>query len=301
MMNWPRLFTAMVTPFTGSGALDAPSAGRLARQLRDHGSGGLVLAGSTGEAFSLNMPERLELFQAVRESVGQSLPIWMGCGTNDTRSSVELVQAADSWGVDGVLLVSPYYNKPTQEGLVRHFRTILAETTCPAMLYNVPGRTSSMVEASTVARIAETASGPFAVKEASGSIDQIMRLRQALDATVPVYSGDDALYLASLAVGAYGVVSVASHVVGDEMAALSDLFLQGHYEEAQRMHRDLWPLFKALFCVSNPIPLKWLLGRLSLAPSNVRMPLYMPPDEVFIDLWASYLQAKHILDSAVSA
>jgi 4-hydroxy-tetrahydrodipicolinate synthase len=224
----------------------------------------------------------------------------MGCGTNDTRSSIELAQAAESWGADGILLVSPYYNKPTQEGLVRHFRAILAESACPVMLYNVPGRTSSMVEADTVARIAEKASGPFAVKEASGSIDQIMRVRQALQPAMPLYSGDDGLYLASLAVGAYGVVSVASHVVGEEMAAMSDLFMQGRYEEAQIIHRDLWPLFKELFSVSNPIPLKWLLARLSLAPSFVRMPLYMPPDEGFAELWTAYLRAKHILGAAVN-
>ncbi len=293
-MKWPRIFTAMITPFTPDGELDAQAAAELSRHLAAHGTGGLILAGSTGEAFSLSVEERLELYQAVREGVGDQIPVWLGCGTNDTRSTVELAIAAEDWGADGVLIVSPYYNKPTQEGLVRHFAEILNHISCSAMLYNVPSRTASMVEADTVAKIARKARVPFAVKEASGTVEEIIRLRQRLSSDVPVYSGDDGLYLASLAVGAYGVVSVASHVVGQEMERLTELFLAGQVEDAKLLHADLWPLFKQLFVVSNPIALKWLLNRLSLAPGQVRMPLVTPDDAVFGGLWTAYLHAKQI-------
>ncbi|PSR37614.1 MAG: 4-hydroxy-tetrahydrodipicolinate synthase [Sulfobacillus thermosulfidooxidans] len=300
-MRWPRVFTAMITPFTEEGSIDVEAAEGLARHLVAHGTQGVILAGSTGEAFSLSPDERYRLYTAVRRGAGDMVPVWMGCGTNDTRSTVDLAMAADEWGADGVLVVSPYYNKPSQEGLIRHFGEVLHHVTCPVMLYNVPSRTASMVEADTVAKIARKARAPFAVKEASGTIEQIIRLDQILGSEVPIFSGDDSLYLASLAVGAYGVVSVASHVVGMEMEQMTELFISGHPDEARMLHADLWPLFKQLFVVSNPIPLKWLLHRLALAPRTVRMPLVMPEDAVFGDLWLAYLRAKHIRQMPISS
>lgn len=291
-MIWPRLFTAMATPFTETGKIDVVSAAGLARYLRDHNSGGLILAGSTGEAFSLSLSERQILYDAVRKAAPQ-IPIWMGTGTNDTRTTVELSRAAESWGVDGLLLVSPYYNKPTEEGLITHYSEVARHVQCPLMLYNVPSRTASMVDAETIAAISRYVKGPFAVKEASGSIDQIMRLRSRLGQDVPIYAGDDALYLSTLAIGVYGVVSVASHVVGDEMTTMTTAFLSGNMSLAKDIHDSLWPLFKALFIVSNPLPLKWLLARLGLIGPWVQRPLVMPKDAVFDSLWAAYLFAKH--------
>ncbi|MCL4493904.1 MAG: 4-hydroxy-tetrahydrodipicolinate synthase [Firmicutes bacterium] len=289
-MIWPRLFTAMATPFTREGSVDTEAAAGLARYLRDHGSGGIILAGSTGEAFSLSLSERRTLYEAVH-SVVENIPIWMGTGTNDTRTTVELSMAAESWGVDGLLLVSPYYNKPTPEGLFQHYAEVARFVRCPMMLYNVPSRTGSMVDAETIQAISHHTSGPFAVKEASGSIDQLMRLRRGLAPDVPIYAGDDALYLPALAVGAYGVVSVASHVVGEEILAMTAAFFSGNIGLAQGIHDDLWPLFKALFVVSNPLPLKWLLARLGLIGPWVRSPLLMPDDAAFESLWLAYVHA----------
>lgn len=300
-MMWPRLFTAMVTPFTEQGYIDTHAAAGLARYLRDHGSGGLVLAGSTGEAFSLAPLERKLLFEAVVGAIHHDIPIWVGTGTNDTRTTIELSVEAEMWGADGLLVVSPYYNKPTPEGLIRHYVEVAHQVHCPLMLYNVPGRTASMVDATTIQEISQQVSQPFAVKEASGSMDQIMRLRRALAPTVPIYSGDDALYLPQLALGAHGVVSVASHVVGEEITAMTESFINGNIVAAQKIHDDLWPLFKALFLVSNPLPLKWLLSKLELVRRVVRSPLVMPDDATFVPLWAAYLEAKHLsaLGSAV--
>ncbi len=293
-MIWPRLFTAMATPFTKEGNVDIISAAGLARYLRDHNSGGIILAGSTGEAFSLNLNERQILYEAVRGATPE-LPIWMGTGTNDTRATVELSTAAESWGVDGLLVVSPYYNKPTAEGLIQHYSEVGRHVHCPLMLYNVPSRTASMVDAETIATIVHRIPGPFSVKEASGSLDQIMQLRRILSSEVPVYIGDDALYLPGLAVGAYGVVSVASHVVGNEMLNMTKAYLAGNIALAQSIHDSLWPLFKQLFVVSNPLPLKWLLTRLGLIGPWVRKPLVMPEDQVFESLLQAYVYAKQHL------
>lgn len=293
-MMWPRIFTAMVTPFTEEGEIDTEAAAGLARYLRDNGSGGLILAGSTGEAFSLTANERKTLYDAVRQAVHHDIPVWIGTGTNDTRTTIALSMEAASWGADGILLVSPYYNKPTPEGLLAHYTNVARHVSCPMMLYNVPGRTASMVDANTIVTISQQVPVPFAVKEASGSLDQIMRLRAGLSADVPIYSGDDGLYLPSLALGIHGVVSVASHVVGTEMMEMTELFLRGDIRAAQSLHNDLWPLFKALFVVSNPLPLKWLLSQLHFIRPVVRSPLVMPADNVFASLWAAYLKAKHL-------
>ncbi|WP_053959014.1 4-hydroxy-tetrahydrodipicolinate synthase [Sulfobacillus thermosulfidooxidans] len=293
-MIWPRIFTAMVTPFTDEGEIDTEAAAGLARYLRDNGSGGLILAGSTGEAFSLTAAERKTLYNAVREAVHFDIPVWIGTGTNDTRTTIELSVEAASWGADGILLVSPYYNKPTPDGLLAHYINVSQHVSCPMMLYNVPGRTASMVDANTIIAISQQVAVPFAVKEASGSLDQIMRLRTGLSPDVPIYSGDDGLYFPSLAVGIHGVVSVASHVVGKEMREMTERFLRGDIQGAQSLHDQLWPLFKALFVVSNPLPLKWLLSQLHFIRPVVRSPLIMPDDSIFAPVWSAYTQAKHL-------
>lgn len=291
-MSWPRIFTAMVTPFLDDGQLDTAQAAGLAHYLWGQGSGGFVLAGSTGEAFSLSLDERHELFQAVHRALPPEVPVWIGCGTNDTKTTLELVEAADSWGVDGILLVAPYYNKPSQEGLYYHFSMALGRTSRPVMLYNVPSRTACHIEPDTVFRLVRRRDNLLAVKEASGTVHSVLALRRRLPSSVKIYSGDDGLFLPSLTAGAYGVVSVASHVVGPQMVKMLTAYLNGEVDEATRWYVRLWPVFRELFSQSNPVPLKWLLNHLGHFVGPVRSPLLMPNDDsLFMGLMAAFREA----------
>ncbi len=292
-MTWPRIITAMVTPRGDTGNVDNTRAAALARHLWNHGSGGFVLAGSTGEAYALSIEERRRLFESVRAAVPDTVPIWMGTGTNNTRDTVRLTQAAESWGVDGVLVVTPYYNRPNQEGLIEHFSQILEATHSSVMVYNVPMRTGVYLLPQTMVRIAHRASHPLSIKDASGNLDSIVELRHLLSHEIPVYSGDDSLWLPSMMAGAYGVVSVASHVVGDEMARALSYLLEGHWMLAMEEHRRLWPVFKALFLDANPIPVKWLLNQLGLPVGSVTLPLLMPNKADWCEtLWHAYQEVK---------
>lgn len=289
-MMWPEIFTALITPFTEDGALNADAAADLARTLAGQGSGGFILAGSTGEAFSLNLTERKRLFTAVRGALEPSVPVWLGCGTNDTRSTIALTEAADSWGADGILLVTPYYNKPTQEGLYRHFTEAARRTSRPVMLYNVPGRTAVRLTVQTVTRIMAEAGNVLAVKEATGTLSALMEMARGLPSDAKLYVGDDSLYLAGLLAGASGVVSVAAHVVGPQMTAMAQHLRSGQLAEAAALHRRLWPVFQELFALSNPIPLKWLLNRLGIPAGPVRLPLLTPADASALEgLWQAYV------------
>ncbi len=292
-MTWPRIITAMVTPRGDTGNVDNTRAAALARHLWEHGSGGFVLAGSTGEAYALSLDERRGLFESVRAAVPLTVPIWMGTGTNNTDDTVRLTEAADHWGVDGVLVVTPYYNRPNQEGLIEHFFHIVDATGSSVMVYNVPTRTGVSLLPRSMAEIAHHASQPIAIKEASANLDAIVELRRYLTDAVPVYSGDDSLWLPSMMAGAYGVVSVAAHVVGDEMARALSYLLDGHWTMAMEEHRRLWPIFKALFLDSNPIPVKWLLNQLGLPVGPVCLPLLTPEKTDWSQtLWDAYQTIK---------
>lgn len=273
MLQWPRLWTAMITPLDTAGGVNLPVAGRLANWLTDHGSGGLVVAGSTGEAATLSESERRALLQAVRSAVGPKIPLLMGTGTNDTNATIRLSRQAVSDGADGVMVVAPYYNKPPQEGLVQHFLAVADAVAVPIMLYNVPGRTGVNVSPATVVRIMREAPHVLAVKEAGGSLEVMTRLVRDVPAGRLVYSGDDSLTLPALAVGAYGVVSVAAHVVGDHIARMIAAYQEGRIEEAGALHRRLSAVFFGLFCRSNPIPVKWSLNWLGAPVGSVRLPL----------------------------
>jgi 4-hydroxy-tetrahydrodipicolinate synthase len=277
-VKWPAVFTAMVTPFDTNGRLATEEAARLAAWLVRHGTGGLVVAGSTGEGATLTDDERERLFRAVREAVGPDVPIVVGTGTNDTAVSIERSRAAEKWGADGVLAVAPYYNKPPQAGLEAHFLAIAGAIGIPVMLYNVPSRTSVSVEPRTVARVMGRAANVLAVKESSGNVDLFSQLVEQIPSDRLVYSGDDILTLPALAVGAVGVVSVASHLVGDELAAMIDAYGRGDVKTAGELHRRLAPVFRALFVQSNPIPLKWALNRLGAAVGMPRLPLVAADD-----------------------
>ncbi len=275
-MQWPCIITAMVTPFTEDGVLDEARAESLAGWLVANGSEGLVVAGTTGESPTLSRSERERLYYAVRRGAGNAM-VLMGTGSNDTHHAVEMSQEAARWGADGVLVVTPYYNKPPQEGLFQHFVKIAENLSAPVMLYNVPGRTGVTLAADTVARIAKACPNVVAVKEATGQIESIERLLEICPGMM-VYSGDDALFYPALTLGAHGVVSVAAHVVGPEMAALVQAFRSGDITAARGLHGRLLPIFRDLFSWPNPIPLKWLMNQLNMNVGPVRLPLVYPQD-----------------------
>ncbi len=275
-MHWPCIITAMVTPFTEQGDLDEQRAEELARWLVHHGSEGLVVAGTTGESPTLSDSERERLYHAVRRGSG-SASIFMGTGSNDTRHSALMSRRAEEWGADGVIVVTPYYNKPPQEGLYRHFVHVAESVTIPVMLYNVPGRTGVNLDAETVARIAQSCPNVAAIKEASGHLTTLDTLHQTCP-NLYIYAGDDALFYPGLTVGAHGVVSVAAHVVGEEMASLAEGFRNGNLAEALRLHHRLLPIFRDLFTWPNPIPVKWLMNQLGQTVGPVRPPLVYPQD-----------------------
>ncbi|MCH7812219.1 MAG: 4-hydroxy-tetrahydrodipicolinate synthase [Chloroflexi bacterium] len=277
MPDFGRLITAMVTPFAADGAVDYDGAKRLALALIDSGSDGLVVAGTTGEASTLTDEEKLRLFTEVKAAVGDRAAVIGNTGSNDTAHSVELTRQAERTGVDGVLAVVPYYNKPTQEGMVRHFEAIASATTLPCVLYNLPGRTSVNMTAETAIRLSQVGN-ITGVKEASGDLAQIARIIEESADGFRVWSGADEDTLLILAVGGYGVISVASHLIGRKLAAMIEDAVAGRTEEASRAHRRLLPLIHALFFVTNPIPLKHALAHLGFPVGGLRLPL-CEPDE----------------------
>ncbi len=280
MTRFGRIITAMVTPFDSEGQVNYSVAEQLAEHLVNHGTDALVLCGTTGESPTLTWDEEYSLFQVVRQAVAGRAMVLAGTGSNSTREAIEATRKAAHLGLDGSLLVVPYYNKPPQEGLYEHFKAIaMAVPDLPIMLYNVPGRTGQTLLPETVARLAEVPS-IVAIKEASGSLDQASQIRKVTPPTFDIYSGDDSLTLPLLAIGGAGVVSVASHVVGDALQEMVNAFLSGQVQEATRLHLKLLPLFKALFITSNPIPVKAALELLGWQVGRPRLPLPAAADEI---------------------
>lgn len=272
MVKWGRILTAMVTPFTPEGELDLEGAKKLAKYLIDHGSDGLVVAGTTGESPTLSQEEKIALFAAVKEAVGDRAAVIAGTGGNSTAASIKLTCEAEKLGVDGIMLVVPYYNRPSQEGLYQHFKAITESTSLPVMLYNVPSRTGRNMEAETTLRLAQI-DNIVAVKEASGDLDQVTAILRNAPQDFLVYSGDDSITLPLMAIGGYGIVSVASHVVGERMQAMVQAYVQGDTAKAAAIHQELFPVFKALFVTTNPVPVKAALNMLGLPGGPVRLPL----------------------------
>jgi 4-hydroxy-tetrahydrodipicolinate synthase len=275
-----RVVTAMVTPFDASGAVDLPLAGRLARHLVDQGSDGLVVSGTTGESPTLSWQEQLQLLQAVREAVGADAQVLAGTGSNCTAEAVEATREAAAAGADGALVVVPYYTKPPQDGLAAHFRAIAeAAPELPLMLYNIPGRTGCSMAPETVAQLMDC-SNVVSFKAASGTTEEVTALRMACGSKLAIYSGDDGLTLPMMSVGAVGVVSVASHVVGLQIRAMIEAYLQGDAAVALALHEQLQPLFKALFATTNPIPVKAALRLNGWPVGAPRLPLTPLSDEM---------------------
>ena len=275
-----RVITAMVTPFRPDGAVDLELAARLAAHLVDHGSDGLVLCGTTGESPTLSWAEQHELFTAVKAAVGDRARLLAGTGSNCTAEAVEAVQEAAALGADGALVVVPHYNKPPQEGLEAHFRAVAtAAPGLPLMLYNIPGRTGCSLNPDTTARLMDLPN-VVSFKAASGTTEEVSALRAQCGERLAIYSGDDALTLPMLAVGAVGVVSVASHVAGDQIQAMVQAFLAGDLGRALALHEQLLPLCKALFCTTNPIPVKAALELSGWPVGAPRLPLVSASSDV---------------------
>ncbi|WP_448534453.1 4-hydroxy-tetrahydrodipicolinate synthase [Parathermosynechococcus lividus] len=272
-MDFGRVITAMITPFRADGAIAYDVAAALAEHLVANGSDSLVVCGTTGESPTLTWEEEFQLFQTVQQAVAGKAKVIAGTGSNSTREAIHATTKAAELGLDGALLVVPYYNKPPQEGLDAHFRAIAtAVPEFPLMLYNIPGRTGQNLLPETVVRLAELPN-IVAIKEASGNLDQASALRSQLPDTFRIYSGDDSLTLPLLAVGGYGVVSVASHLVGIQLQHMIQAYIQGNTATATALHCQLLPLFKALFVTTNPIPIKAALALQGWSVGNPRLPL----------------------------
>lgn len=272
MALFGRVLTAMATPFDASGAVAWREVTALARHLADNGSDGIVVAGTTGESPTLSDEEKLRLFKAVKEAVGGRVKVVAGTGTYDTKHSIQLSREAERAGADGLLLVNPYYNRPSQDGLYAHFRAIAESTRLPVMLYNIPGRTGVNCAPETIARLSEVPN-IVAVKEATGNLDQASDIRRRTKDDFLIYSGDDSLTLPILAVGGAGVVSVASHLVGRDIQEMVKAYERGEVRSALQLHLRLLPLFKVLFITTNPVPLKAALVMSGFAVGTPRLPL----------------------------
>jgi 4-hydroxy-tetrahydrodipicolinate synthase len=277
MVKLGRLLTAMVTPFDDRGEIDYQQAKKLALALLKSGSDGVVVAGTTGEGLALSRDKKLRLFSEVKAAVGREGVVVANTGSCNTRESVELTGEAEKVGVDAALLVVPYYNKPTQEGIYEHFKSIAAGTALPCILYNVPGRTITNLTADTTIKLSRI-DNIVGIKEASGNLEQIVEIISGAGNDFLVFSGNDNDTFPIIASGGYGVISVASHLVGLQIKEMIDKTVGGQMAEAAAIHRRLVPLVKALFIVSNPIPIKHALNHAGFPVGQPRLPL-TPPDE----------------------
>jgi 4-hydroxy-tetrahydrodipicolinate synthase len=278
MKELGRLLTAMVTPFNEEGDVDYEQAKKLAPALVNSGSEGLVVVGTTGESPTLIREEELRLFREVKLSVGERGTVIAGTGSNSTTEAREATKEAERTGVDACLLVVPYYNKPTQEGLYQHFKSIAQSTSLPCILYNVPSRTVVSLSADTVIKLSQI-DNIIGVKEASGNLEQISRIISGTRGDFFVWSGNDSDTLPILALGGYGVISVASHLVGNQISEMIYGAINGRVNEAAAIHRHLTPLFNALFIISNPIPVKYALNQIGFNVGKPRLPLTEPDEK----------------------
>ncbi|MBN1367800.1 MAG: 4-hydroxy-tetrahydrodipicolinate synthase [Dehalococcoidales bacterium] len=272
-----RLLTAMVTPFDKEGKVDYEQAKKLALALLASGSDGVVVVGTTGESPSLSWDEEYRLFKEIKKVIGDKGSVIAGTGSNNTAEAIEGTKEAEKIGVDAALVVVPYYNKPTQEGLYQHFKVIAENTKLPCILYNVPSRTITNLEADTCIRLSQIPN-IIGVKEASGNYNQITKIIAGARKDFLVWSGNDNDTFPMLTLGAYGIISVVSHLVGKQIKQMIDSYLTGNVEGAAALHRGLMPLFEVMFVVSNPCPVKYALNQVGFEVGKPRLPL-VEPDE----------------------
>lgn len=274
MTDFGRVMTAMVTPFDNTGEVNFKEVKRLAKKLADEGTDTIVVTGTTGESPTLTHEEDLLLYSTVLEEVGDRVKVMAGTGSNSTKTTIKYTKMAELLGVHGAMIVCPYYNKPSQEGMFRHFTAVAENTDLPLMIYNIPGRTGINMLPETIVKISEASKNYIAVKEASGNLDQVKKIIDLNNRDeFRLYSGDDALTLDMMKLGGYGVVSVASHLVGTKMVEMIDKFLAGKVKEAEAINEKLMPLFKVLFITSNPSPVKAALTLVGYDAGGTRLPL----------------------------
>ena len=278
MKKLGRLLTAMVTPFNEKGEVDYEQAKKLALALLDSGSDGVLVVGTTGESPTLIRQEELRLFSEIKSAVGERGAVVAGTGSNSTAEAIEVTREAERIGVDACLLVVPYYNKPTQEGLYQHFKTIAQSTSLPCILYNVPSRTVTNLSAETVIKLSQI-DNIIGVKEASGNLGQISQIISNTGEDFLVWSGNDGDTLPILALGGYGIISVASNLVGSQIKEMIDSFTSGKTDKAAEIHRHLLPLVDALFIISNPIPIKYAVNYVGFNVGKPRLPLTEPDEK----------------------
>lgn len=271
MPTFGRLLTAMVTPMKADLSVDYERAAELARYLAASGSDGLIVSGTTGESPTLTRAEKLKLFETVVKAVGDKVAVIGGTGSYNTQETIELSRAAEETGVHGLLLVTPYYNRPQQEGLYQHFKAVAEATTLPCVLYNVPSRTAVNMAPETTLRLAELPN-VVGIKECA-DLGQLTDILSGAPEGFKVWSGDDASTLPYLALGAHGIISVAAHVVGPQMQEMIQAYLDGQAEQAAAWHRRLLPVFRGLFAVTNPVLVKEAMAMTGFAVGSVRPPL----------------------------
>ncbi len=272
MSHFGKVSTAMITPFDKNNNIDFQKTTMLIDYLINHGSDSLVVTGTTGESPTLSNEEKIALIKHTVKEVNGRVPVIAGTGSNNTAASIKLTKQAEEAGVDAIMLVVPYYNKPSQEGLYQHFKAIIESTSLPVMLYNIPGRSVINMSVETIVRLSQFPN-VVAVKEASGNLEAMAEIISNTREDFALYSGDDGLTLPALAIGAVGVVSVASHIIGNEMQAMINSYLTGEIVAAGEQHRKLLPIMKQLFTSPNPGPVKTALQFKGLDVGSVRLPL----------------------------
>lgn len=268
-----EVITAMVTPFDKKGEIDYEKAGELAKYLANSGSDAILVAGTTGESPTLTHEEELELLSTVKRAVANKAKVILGAGSNSTRTAIKMSKLAEKEGADAILSVVPYYNKPSQKGMIEHFSAIAESTKLPIIMYNIPSRTGVTMAVETVATLANKYPNIVALKQSFGDMDAVTELKIACPEDFVIYSGDDSLTLPMLSLGAYGVISVASHIYGNEIKTMIHNFKTGNYNVAKNMQLKLYPCFKKLFMAPNPVPVKAALAKAGLIEDYVRRPL----------------------------
>ncbi|VXC64474.1 4-hydroxy-tetrahydrodipicolinate synthase [Bacillus sp. 349Y] len=271
-MNFGRVSTAMVTPFDRKGNIDFNKTTQLINYLIEHGTDSLVIAGTTGESPTLTKEEKLALFRHAVKIADGRIPVIAGTGSNNTKESIDLSKKAEAIGVDAIMLVAPYYSKPSQEGMFLHFKEVADAVTLPVMLYNVPGRSAVTISPDTIIRLSEVPN-IMSVKEASGDLGAMTKIIASTADDFLVYCGDDGLTLPALSIGADGIVSVASHIIGKEMQQMTEAHLSGDTSRAAKLHQELLPLMEGLFATPSPGPVKTALQLKGLDVGSVRLPL----------------------------
>ncbi|WP_313891213.1 4-hydroxy-tetrahydrodipicolinate synthase [Psychrobacillus sp.] len=293
-MNIGHISTAMVTPFKEDGSVDFIATEKLIEHLLSTGTDSLVVCGTTGESPTLTTDEKLTLIQFVVEKVNNRVPVIAGTGSNNTAESIDLSLEAEALGVDAIMIVTPYYNKPNQRGMIAHFEAIANAITLPVVVYNIPGRSVVNLEPESVIALSKIPNIQL-VKEASGSLDQMTKILAGTDDNFHVYSGDDSLTLPLLAIGGSGIISVASHVIGQDMQEMVQAFLEGNHAKSAEIHQSILPVIKGLFEHPNPVVVKYALSKIGVEVGSLRLPLVELTEEeklTFDKIWDEYSKSK---------